>query len=332
MILAGIAALAALLLAGALYQRLGAAQQQRRFAPPGQLIDVGGHRVHVHCMGGDRVPVMFESGIAASSLSWALVQPRVAAFARACVYDRAGLAWSEAPSRPRTFERIVDEFAAVVAHVAPGSRCVLVGHSFGAFVVQACAARDPRRVTGLVLVDPPLEWLTVTPHRARMLRGGRGLSRIGAVLAHIGVVRASLALLSGGVPAAPKYFSKLFGPTAARTLERLVGEVRKLPPELHPIVQAHWCQPKCFHAMADYLRILADEAGLIDAVRPPGDVPVVVISSARQPAEHVALQRAFAAAAGRGTHIVAQHSGHWILFDEPEVIVNAIQQVAMELR
>ena len=31
---------------------------------------------------------------------------------------------------------------------------------------------------------------------------------------------------------------KIFGPTAAHTLERLVGEVRKLPPEVYPLAQA----------------------------------------------------------------------------------------------
>jgi hypothetical protein len=67
-------------------------------------------------------------------------------------------------------------------------------------------------------------------------------------------VRACLALLTGGAPAAPRYFVKVFGPTAARTLERLVGEVRKLPSDIHPGVQALWCQPKCFQAMADHLR------------------------------------------------------------------------------
>ncbi|HJU41934.1 MAG TPA: alpha/beta hydrolase [Vicinamibacterales bacterium] len=323
-----LAAVAALLAGGAVYQRFAAARRRRSLTPPGQLLDVGGHRVHVHCTGSSPATVIFESGIAASSLSWGLVQPRVAQFARACVYDRAGLAWSDTPSCPRTFDRIVDEFAAVVAHAAHDVRSVLVGHSFGIFVVQAYAARQPDRVAGLVLVDPPLEWLSLTPQRARLLRGGQQLSRIGAALAHVGVVRASLNLLTGGAPAGPRHFSKLFGPTAARTLARLVGEVRKLPPESYPIVQEHWSQPKCFHAMADYLRILATEAESIAAIKPPRQIPVVVISAGNQPPEHVELQRAFATTAAHGRHIVAKHSGHWIQFDEPDIIVEAIRQIA----
>jgi pimeloyl-ACP methyl ester carboxylesterase len=318
---------AALVTAGAIYQAIGAARERRAFRPPGQLIDVGGHRLHVLCRGSGRPAVVFESGIAASSLSWSLVQPAVAAFTQTCAYDRAGLAWSEVPSCPRTFDRIVDEFAAVVSHVAAGQRCVLVGHSFGSFVVRAYAARHPELVTGLVLVDPPTEWLSITPQRERLLVGARRLSRIGVVLAHLGVVRASLALLSGGAPAAPRRFAQLFGPTAARTLERLVGEVRKLPPEVHPIVQAHWSQPKCFQAMADYLRALADEAATISALCPPPEVPLIVVSAGNQPPDQIAAHQMLAGAAARGRLVVAERSAHWVQFDEPEIIVQTVREL-----
>jgi pimeloyl-ACP methyl ester carboxylesterase len=183
-------ALAALLIVGVVYQQVAVRRQRRRFAAPGRLIDVGGHRLHVTCAGNGSPVVMLESGIAASSLSWSVVQPGVAAFTRVCSYDRAGLAWSEAPSCPRTFDRIVEELAEILAEIAPRERCVLVGHSFGSFVVSAYAMRHATRVAGLVLVDPAIEWLTTTPNRARLLWGGRTLSRVGALLAHIGVVRA----------------------------------------------------------------------------------------------------------------------------------------------
>ena len=94
-----LAGFVALLSIGVLYQRLGTRRQRRLLAPPGVLIDVGGHRLHAVCMGEGEPVVVLESAIAASSLSWAAVQPEIAAFTRVCAYDRAGLAWSSRSSR-----------------------------------------------------------------------------------------------------------------------------------------------------------------------------------------------------------------------------------------
>ena len=324
--------LAAILAAGAAYQRLGTRRRRRQMAPPGTFIDVGGHRLHVHCLGVGSPVVLFESGIAASSVSWSLVQPRVASFARACAYDRAGLAWSDAASCPRTFEHIVIDLARVLAHIAPGHRYLLVGHSFGSFVIRAYAARYPANVIGLVLVDPPTEWLALTDQQLRMIRGARQLSRLGGVLAQVGVVRACLALLTGGAPGAPREFVRLFGSATARTLGRLVGEVSKLPPDVHPIVQELWCQPKCFRAMADYLAVLAREGASIGMATPPAALPTVVISSANQPPEQIARHQELAAQSKAGRHVVADRSTHWVQFDQPDLIVTEVESLLRNAR
>ena len=217
------AALVALALSvGALYQFVGVRRSRRRHAPPGRMVDAGGQRLHVVCAGSAGPPVLFEAGIAASSLSWTLVMREAAAFSRACAYDRAGLGWSEPSRSPRSTARMMSELRGVLTAAAGSQPAVLVGHSFGAFLVLAFAAHHPREVAALVLVDPPTEWDDMTPRQSRMLRGAIQLSRLGGLLARVGVVRAGLALLTGSAPGIPRNFVRVFGGTTARTLAHLV--------------------------------------------------------------------------------------------------------------
>ena len=331
LVVAGIAFLM-LALAGAIYQSMGLAHDARRFPPPGQLVDAGGHRLHVVCRGHGMPTVVLESAIAASSLSWARVLPAVAGFTSVCAYDRAGLAWSDAPIVPRSFARIVDELHTVLTELECAAPCVMVGHSFGVFVCLAYAARHPQQVGALILVDPPTEWVNLDRRQMRLLRGAVLLSRLGGLLARLGVVRVCLALLTGGAPGAPRHFVKVFGPTAARTLERLVGEVRKLPSEIHPVVQALWCQPKCFQAMADHMRVLQEATASAAQVGPLGDIPLVVISSGNQPPDVIAAHRALVRLSSHGRVVFASKSGHWVPYDEPELMVDTIREVVETFR
>jgi pimeloyl-ACP methyl ester carboxylesterase len=146
------------------------------------------------------------------------------------------------------------------------------------------------------------------------------------VLAHLGVVRACLALLTGGRPGAPRRFVKVFGPTAARTLERLVGEVRKLPPEVHPIVQAHWCNPKGFRAIGAHLSALAHGVPPA-AIRSSPTIPTVVISSRDQPPQQLTAHRQLAGESTEGRHLIATRSAHWVQFDEPGLVVEAVREL-----
>jgi pimeloyl-ACP methyl ester carboxylesterase len=330
--MAVIGLLLSVLTLGAVYQLIGARRSARVWAPPGALIDAGGLRLHIACAGRGSPAVIFESGIAASSVSWTAVLPRVAAFTRACAYDRAGLAWSDPARTPRTLARQIGELRALLANAAVEAPYVLAGHSFGALLVCAYASRHPTDVAGMVLLDPPSEWRQITREQARLLRGGIQLSHVGGVLARVGVVRACLALLSGGVPAVPRQVVRIFGPTTARTLERLVGEVRKLPPEMYPIVQAHWCQPKCFRAMAEHLAALEETAAFVAGLTSLPDVPLVVISSGGRTSDAIAEHRRLARLSSRGHHLVAAASGHWIQFDDPDLVVATIRDVVDDAR
>src|ERR1051325_943186 len=137
----------AVLAAGGLYQFVEGRRSARRNVPPGMTLDIDGQHLHVVCAGDGRPAVLFESGIAASSVSWARVQREVAAFTRACAYDRAGLGWSAPARTPRTVARMVAELRGVLANATTGRPAILVGHSFGAFLVCAFAYEYPNDVT-----------------------------------------------------------------------------------------------------------------------------------------------------------------------------------------
>ncbi len=323
-----------LALVGALYQRAGARRDRVRYPAPGVLVDAGGVRLHARCDGSGWPPVIFEAGVAASSVSWSLVQPAVARETRTCSYDRAGLAWSD-PSRARpTLETLVAELHALARALALESPYVLVGHSFGSFVVRAYAAARPADVAGLVLVDPITteEWSNLPPDQRRLLRGGILLSHVGAGLAGVGVVRACLTLLAGGGRRVPRGVARIFGTTTLGFLERIIGEVQKLPADVLPAVRALWCRPQSFRGMAAYLAALPACAASLTAAPAGPDIPLVVLSAANSTPERLREHAALARQSSRGAHRVAAHGGHWIHLDEPMLVVEAVREMLLSVR
>jgi pimeloyl-ACP methyl ester carboxylesterase len=325
-----LALLAGLAAAGLVYQSIGAARDRRRFGAPGRLVSVGDHKLHSRCEGAGSPAVVLEAGIAASSLTWSRVQSALARETRVCSYDRAGLAWSEGASTPRSIDALVRELRAVLEEAGVAPPYVLVAHSFGALVIRAFARTHPTEVAGLVFVDPlhPGEWCDPSPNQRHMLRGGIFLSRVGALLARLGVVRLLLALLSSGSTAAPRQVSRIFGRKVAALLDRMVGEVQKLPPEVLPFVQAHWSHPKAFRGMWQHLAAMpscsADVARGTDTF---GDIPVVVLSAGGRDPRWAAEDAALARASDNGRYIVSPQSGHWIHLDDPDLVVNAVRDV-----
>ena len=149
----------------------------RRFLDaPGRLFDVGGHRLHLNCHGEGGPAVVFDAALGASSLSWSLVVPGMAAITRACVYDRAGFAWSDAGPLPRTASRIADELYELLRRGSVPTPWLLVGHSYGGLVMRLLAIRHPGDVAGLVLIEPahPEDWVQPSDaRRSQIARGAR---------------------------------------------------------------------------------------------------------------------------------------------------------------
>ena len=122
---------------------------------PGQLIDVGGHRLHLHCTGSGSPTVVLEPGRGASSSDFAWIAPAVARDTTVCVYDRAGRGWSDASRRRpgRCPHRRGPAHPARRAHV-PGPY-VLAGHSFGGLYARASPPNSPTRSPAWCSSTPP---------------------------------------------------------------------------------------------------------------------------------------------------------------------------------
>src|SRR5882724_8266856 len=152
-----ILALAVLLLFGAsVVAQDRSASNSPPVPPPGRLIDLGGWRLHLNCSRkatASQPTAILEAGAGDFSVDWSLVQPAVARFARVCSYDRAGSAWSDLGPRPRTMHQIVWELHTLLDKAGIKPPFVLVGHSYGGWLVRLYASTYPAEVAGMVLVE-----------------------------------------------------------------------------------------------------------------------------------------------------------------------------------
>ena len=274
--------------------------------------------------------VVFEAGIAASSLSWSLVQGRVAEFARTVSYDRAGFGWSDPAPTHSTALDAAEDLGWLLGAAGIQVPVLLVGHSFGGLVARIFQQLYPERVAGMVLVDPVVrrEWREADAGRLAMLKRGASLSRRGAMLARLGVVGAALRLLTSGNQRIPKLLAKASAGTGAGVTDRLVGEVRKMPRELWPAIAQHWSQATAFEAMSRNLEKLPVSAAQLDEARTMGDLPVLILSARAVNPEH----ERDAALSSRGRCVVLPDAGHWVQLDAPEEVVAAIREVSGMIR
>jgi len=120
---------------------------------PGRLIPVGEHRLHLHCMGEGAPTVVFESGIGGFSLEWRALQEQLAVRQRVCAYDRAGYGWSDFVAAPASAEHSADELHELLSRAGESAPYLLVGHSYGGFILRWFARRHALEVAGLVLLD-----------------------------------------------------------------------------------------------------------------------------------------------------------------------------------
>jgi pimeloyl-ACP methyl ester carboxylesterase len=202
-----------------------------------------------------------------------------------------------------------------------------VAHSFGSLIARAFCAQHPERTAGLVLLDPIdcEHWRALPVEDKSELALAERFARRGVWLAHLGVIRFALLLLSGGARTLPKGIARVTSGKAAGVISRITGEVGKMPPEIWPAVRSHWSRPQSFRTLAEYFAALSAcvrQAGY----KTLGDIPITVISAANASPPELAEHRKLAGLSTQGEHIVAENSGHWIHLDRPDLVIAAVQR------
>lgn len=297
-------------------QNLCVWRDRRRFPAPGTAVN----GLHVLKQGSGSPAVVFESGLASSSLSWSLIQPEVAKFAATYSYDRAGVGWSDAGNTGCSLDKIGADLHALLDEQHVSRPLVLVAHSFGGLIARFYAHRFREELAGLVLIDPatPEEWMSPNREQRFRLRRAIFFTRAAGVLASVGMVRLGLWLLmrrKGDAPGPVSRFSS--------TLRRIRFELRKFPAAVLPRICAHWSRPAFYWTMASYLKALPSCAAACATLSFPANLPVIVLSGAHQPPERLAEHASMAT-----THMIASGSGHFIHLDEPGLVVDAVQQIS----
>jgi pimeloyl-ACP methyl ester carboxylesterase len=138
---------------GGSYQTVSEAADAQAYPMPGQLIDVGGHRLHLNCTGTGSPTVVLEPGAGATSSDLGWIAPALAHHTRVCVYDRAGRGWSEPADTPQDGAQIATDLHTLLHRGKVPGPYVVAGHSFGGLYALTFAARYPDEVAGMVLVD-----------------------------------------------------------------------------------------------------------------------------------------------------------------------------------
>jgi pimeloyl-ACP methyl ester carboxylesterase len=315
--------------------------RSRPFSAPGKLVDVGGWRLHLNCTGDARPSqptVILEAGKGDFSVEWTLVQPGVAKFARVCSYDRAGDGWSDLGPHPRTFHQIVYELHTLLDKAGMKPPFVLVGHSYGGWLVRLYASTYPAEVAGMVLVEAGAD------NPLRMLADGKLVHASDIVTTRpIPAVKTSNPLRISDIPAGALTQMSAGLPEAVKTAND--PPRNKLPVEAQRM--RTWTLGQLEHVASAVNPFENEELAGLRADRaksqyPLGDLPLIVLTrgipeekgseGAALEAEHRRDHETIAAMSRKGKLVIATQSGHHIQLDEPQLVIESIREVLEAVR
>jgi pimeloyl-ACP methyl ester carboxylesterase len=304
-----IAGLLALAVIGAIYQTIATQIDQRTYPPPGEMVDVGTHSLHINCLGQGSPTVILEAANLGMSAHWVRVQKQLAQTTRVCAYDRAGLGWSERGPQPRDAEQVSSELHTLLANAAGiEGPYVLVGHSYGGLYARMYAARYSEEVGGVVLVDSSHpEQFTRSPEGRAMYEQTNRLGAVLPLLTRLGVIR-----LTNFYPAHPD-----------------------LPSQERAQIEAFNSSTQQVSTTAQEFRATPETSAKVRSAGSLGDTPLAVVSAGEQPPGWLEMQDELAALSPNSIHRVVEGAAHEsLLYDKGDAQVTsaAIEKVVEAVR
>ena len=305
---AGLASLLGFMLVGYMYEPIAEAADVKAYPPPGQLVDVGGYRLHINCTGTGSPTVIIEAGLGDWSTSWGgYVQPEVAKTTRVCTYDRAGMGWSEAGPLPRDAAQFVKELHTLLQNADISGPYVMVGHSLGGLAVRVFVHDYSSEVAGVVLIEsmnPKQLSQSSTEVHSQSNTQAQPFS-LQAALARFGV---------------------------ARLLVKLPGIAPSLPANeeaYYPL----YVRPQSFQATANESKGMPAAGAQAATVKTFGDLPLIVLTAKLNDIPSwPKWQTELLQLSSNSQQLFAENSGHNIQADEPDVVVAAILQMVQQVR
>lgn len=287
--------------------------------PPGQLVDIGGRRLHLNCTGKGIPTIVAESGLGAFSTDWALVQPEVSKFTRFCSYDRAGYAWSDNGPALDMVEETADDLRMLLRKAGVDPPYVLIGASIGALYIRAYQRRFPKDVAGLVLDDASSEQFLDFQIEGR-----------DKVLADIS---------AGELQA--MFEARLCMPTAPRVLPTTMEEpADKLPKEAQ--LARLWALRKLMNAEQIIPSFPGAESWREEFIalrphssvkHPLGDLPLIVLTRGiNTDNRHKEVAAEFAGLSRVGKLVIAERSEHEIHMYRPDLVIQSLKEVVEAAR
>ena len=310
---------------GTIWEWIARSRVERAYPAPGRLIDIGGRRIHMDCRGQGSPAVIFEAGLDnGGSLSWDRVHDPVAAVTRACVYDRAGVMWSDPAPGAQDAESVADDLHATLAAAHIDGPLILVAHSLGGPYAMTFTRKYGDQVKGLVFVDTShpdqLRRLDVPSIVAAQKEMEKGLwiAELAARLSWTGILRMASTDPDLEIPGMTERTKKIGDAYLSQTLMGTLKEQRSMPKSL--------AQGGQLRSLGDRPLVVLTAAALL-----PHDMRRMFNISDQDARDFqskwIALQADEASWSTRSCRKIVKDSTHYIQDARPDLVINAVKEV-----